>query len=100
MRLTIYILKTIQKKINYIKNKSMLCNILNKNYYNTRLIHTIEQIKTNFNNAPSKRLYNNRRTYTPRVHSDFDENIKQFSHDNSQPSPSLEQQVWIYTMGG
>ena len=78
----------------------MLCNILNTNYYNTRLIHTIEEIKTKFNNALSKRLYNNRRTYTPRVHRDIDENIKQFYHDNSQPSPSPEQQVWIYNDNG
>ena len=35
----------------------MLCNILNKSYYNTTVVQTIEQIKTKFNNALSKRLY-------------------------------------------
>ena len=78
----------------------MFCNLLNKSYYNARLIHTIEQIKTKFNNALSKRLYNNRRTYITRVHSNIDENIKQFYHDNWQPSPSPEPQVSIYNDNG
>ena len=48
----------------------------------------------------SKKLFRRKVPYVSHVHCEIDANIKQYYHDNSQPSPSPYQQIFIYNDDG
>ena len=86
----------------YITNKSILNNIINTDYYNARLMQTIVNIKKDFDKNISLSLFSRAslHRYPNRVHQDITDYIKQYFHNNTYPSPSPHQQVYVYDYAG
>lgn len=92
-----------EHKVCYIKNKSLMTSILDVSYYNSRLMHTIEKIQTDFNDNKSSLLFSSNAakcTYKHRIHIAMSDWIKEFYDNNTLPSPSPFQQVYCYDNNG
>lgn len=85
-----------------IKNKSLISNITNTDYYNARLMKTLLNIKKEFKQNISCSLFSRAslHNYPDRVNHEITDYIKQYYHENTYPSPSPYQQVYTYDNGG
>ena len=85
--------------IDSIANKSLLTKFVGK--HNSRLLKTIENIKSTFQSEISLLLHSkSSNPYSARVAPQLQENIIQYYHHNTSPSPSPNHTVYIRDKDG
>ena len=87
--------------ITNIRNRCFLYHLLNQ-HYNSRLMHKIEEIKVNFQKKLSLLLYSQSslKTHGTYVNSQINDDIINFYHTNTDPSPSPFHTVYVYDQNG